>query len=55
MIKIEIGVLMKNGSTHWPAAFRTYADEDDVRRAMSHVIALAKDEQISGVRTTKVD
>ena len=52
-VTIEIGVEDSEGLTHWPALYKTYADLDDLERAFTHVLRLAKSEKrVTGFRTT---
>ena len=54
-VKIEIGVMTEDGSTVWPAEFRTYAKPDQFERAFAHVLMLAGSEIVTGIRTTRTE
>jgi len=51
-VKIELGILSETGETLWPVAFRTWAKREEVKTALTHLLKLAKEETIAGIRTT---
>ena len=53
-VKIEVGVDPGNGETEWPAEFRTWANPNDVYKALSYLIRFAErvTRTITGFRLT---
>lgn len=55
VFRVEIGVLLEDGTTGWPEELSSYAESDDLDLIISNLLfnARSAEREVTGIRTTR--